>query len=80
VHVKEQAVFVPKQYNLPLTDTPGANLTQQRVSTYSAQLLQMENESKSQAAYESAKNSPMRFPFGRAKRRRIVKLRGKIWS
>jgi len=81
IHDKEQAVFAyAKQYNLPLSDTPGANLEQQRVSTYSSQLLEAENKKRDlQAAYEAAKNSP--DPFANPelqKDERILKLREKI--
>jgi succinoglycan biosynthesis transport protein ExoP len=81
VHEKEQAVFgYAKQYNLPLTDSPGANLTQQRVSTYSSQLLEAENQKRNlQAAYESAKNSPDALSIPEVQKdERIVKLREKI--
>ena len=81
VHDKEQAVFgYAKQFNLPLSDTPGANITQQRVSTYSQQLLQAENEKRTlQAAYDSAKNSadPLAIPEVQ-KDERIIELRKRL--
>lgn len=81
VHEKEQGVFAyAKQYQLPLSDTPGANLGQQRVSTYSAQLLAAENEKRNlQAAYEAARNSadPLTIPDVQ-KDERVVKLRQTI--
>jgi polysaccharide biosynthesis transport protein len=81
VHEKEQAVFAyAKQYQLPLSDTPGSNLSQQRVATYSAQLLDTENRKRNlEAAYNSAKNA--RDPFtvpDVQKDARIQKLRDKI--
>lgn len=81
VHTKEQAVFAyAKQYNLPLSDSPGANLSQQRVSTYSQQLLTAENEKRNlQAAYEAAKNAPDPFSNPEVQKdERIIKLREKI--
>jgi len=81
VHGKEQAVFAyAKQYQLPLSDTPGANLGQQRVSTYSQQLLEAENQKRNlQAAYEAAKNSADPFAIPEMQKdERIVKLREKI--
>jgi capsular exopolysaccharide synthesis family protein len=81
VHGKEQAVFsYAKQYNLPLTDSPGANLTQQRVSTYSSQLLDAENHKRNlQAEYEAAKNAPDVLSVPEVQKdERIVKLREKI--
>ena len=81
VHEKEQGVFAyAKQYNLPLTDSPGANLTQQRVSTYSAQLLEAENQKRNlQSAYDAARKSPEPFSIPEVQKdERIVKLREKI--
>ncbi len=81
VHEKEQAVFAyAKQYQLPLSDTPGSNLSQQRVSTYSSQLLDAENKKRTlQAAYEAAKNSPDPFAIPEVQKdERIAKLREKI--
>ena len=81
VHDKEQAVFAyAKQYQVPLDNSPGSNLTQQRVSTYSAQLLEAENQKRNlQAGYESARNSadPLAIPEVQ-KDERIAKLREKI--
>ena len=81
VHEKEQAVFAyAKQYQLPLTEAPGANLTQQRVSTYSAQLLEAENQKRNlQALYDSARNAPDALAVPEVQKdERIVKLREKI--
>ncbi len=81
VHDKEQAVFTyAKQYQVPLDNSPGSNLTQQRVSTYSAQLLQAENEKRNlTAAYESARNSADPFSIPEVQKdERIAKLREKI--
>ncbi|HYW74645.1 MAG TPA: Wzz/FepE/Etk N-terminal domain-containing protein, partial [Pyrinomonadaceae bacterium] len=81
VHEKEQGVFAyAKQYNLPLSETPGSNLTQTRVQTYSSQLLAAENEKRSlQSAYESARSAadPLTIPEVQ-KDERISKLREKI--
>jgi capsular exopolysaccharide synthesis family protein len=81
VHDKEQAVFAyAKLYNLPLNDTPGANLTQQRVSTYSSQLLEAENKKRNlQAAYDAARTAPDPLSIPEVQKdERIVKLREKI--
>jgi capsular exopolysaccharide synthesis family protein len=81
VHEKEQAVFAyAKQYQLPLTETPGANLTQQRVQTYSSQLLEAENQKRNlQAAYDGAKSASDPFSIPEVQKdERIVKLREKI--
>lgn len=69
-----------KQYELPLTDAPASNLRQQRVSTYSSQLLDAENNKRSlQAAYEAAKNSPDPFANPEVQKdERIIHLRQKI--
>lgn len=81
VHEKEQGVFAyAKQYQLPLTEAPGANLTQQRVQTYSSQLLEAENQKRNlQAAYDAAKSTadPLSIPSVQNDER-IVKLREKI--
>jgi uncharacterized protein involved in exopolysaccharide biosynthesis len=63
IHQEEEARFnYAKDHNLPLTDTPGTNLEQTRLSTYSAQVLQAEKERKNfQAAYEAAKAAPDPF-------------------
>lgn len=81
VHDKEQAVFAyAKQYQLPLDNAPGGNLSQQRVSTYSQQLLAAENEKRNlQAAYDAAKNAPDPFANPEVQKdERILKLREKI--
>jgi capsular exopolysaccharide synthesis family protein len=81
VHEKEQAVFAyAKQYQLPLTEGPGSNVTQQRVSTYSSQLLDAENQKRNvQAAYESARKAPDPFSIPEVQKdERIIKLREKI--
>jgi len=81
VHEKEQGVFAyAKQYNLPLDSTPGANITQQRVATYSSQLLEAENNKRNlQAAYDAARSAPdpLSIPEVR-KSERVIKLREKI--
>jgi capsular exopolysaccharide synthesis family protein len=81
VHDKEQAVFgYAKQYQLPLSETPGANLTQQRVQTYSAQLLEAENQKRNlQAGYDAAKSASDPFSIPEVQKdERIIKLREKI--
>ncbi|HMH44583.1 MAG TPA: polysaccharide biosynthesis tyrosine autokinase [Pyrinomonadaceae bacterium] len=81
VKQKQQDVFgYAKQYELPLTDAPASNLRQQRVATYSAQLLEAENQKRVlQAAYEAAKNSPDPFANPEVQKdERILKLREKI--
>jgi len=81
VHQKEAAVFAyAKQFQLPLSDSPGSNVTQQRVSTYSAQLLDAENQKRNvQAAYEAARKSSDPFTIPEVQKdERIVKLREKI--
>lgn len=69
-----------KTYELPLTDAPASNLRQQRVSTYSSQLLEAENNKRSlQAAYEAAKNAPDPFANPEVQKdERIIHLRQKI--
>jgi succinoglycan biosynthesis transport protein ExoP len=69
-----------KTYELPLTDAPASNLRQQRVSTYSSQLLEAENAKRSlQAAYDAAKNSPDPFANPEVQKdERIIHLRQKI--
>ena len=81
VHEKEQAVFAyAKAYQLPLTEAPGANLTQQRVQTYSSQLLEAENQKRNlQAAYDAAKSASDPFSIPEVQKdERIIKLREKI--
>jgi capsular exopolysaccharide synthesis family protein len=69
-----------KAYELPLTDAPSSNLRQQRVSTYSSQLLEAENEKRRlQAAYDAARNSPDPFANPEVQKdERILHLRQKI--
>jgi capsular exopolysaccharide synthesis family protein len=69
-----------KTYELPLTDAPATNLRQQRVSTYSSQLLEAENEKRRlQAAYEAARNSSDPFANPEVQKdERIIHLRQKI--
>src|SRR6266567_917348 len=54
VKQKQQDIFTyAKTYELPLADTPGSSLRQQRVATYSSQLLDAENKRRSlQSAYD----------------------------
>ena len=69
-----------KAYELPLTDAPSSNLRQQRVATYSAQLLEAENTKRNlEAAYEAAKNSADPFANPEVQKdERIIHLRQKI--
>jgi capsular exopolysaccharide synthesis family protein len=81
VKQKQQDVFsYAKQYELPLTDAPASNLRQQRVATYSSQLLEAENQKRLlQSAYDAAKNSPDPFANPEVQKdERILKLREKI--
>src|SRR2546421_9704779 len=81
VKQKQQDVFsYAKQYELPLTDAPASNLRQQRVSTYSSQLLEAENQKRNlQATYEAAKNAPDPFANPEVQKdERIIRLREKI--
>lgn len=78
---KQADVFnYAKTYELPLTDAPASNLRQQRVATYSSQLLEAENNKRQlQAAYEAAKNSPDPFSNPEVQKdARIINLRQKI--
>jgi capsular exopolysaccharide synthesis family protein len=69
-----------RDYDLPLTEQPGANLEQVRVQTYSQQLLAAENERRNRlAAYEAAKSAS--DPFSNPtvqKDERILELRKKL--
>jgi len=81
VHEKEQGVFAyAKQYQLPLSDAPGSNLSQQRVATYSSQLLDAENRKRNlQAAYDAARAAKDPFTIPEVQKdERIQKLRDKI--
>ena len=69
-----------KAHNLPIDNTPGSNLEQMRLQTYSAQLLQAENDRRTQeAVYDSARTAtnPLTAPEVQADQR-IQKLREKI--
>src|SRR2546421_322499 len=69
-----------KTYELPLTDAPASNLRQQRVNTYSSQLLEAENKRRSlQSAYKAAKDSADPFANPEVQKdERIIRLRDKI--
>jgi polysaccharide biosynthesis transport protein len=78
---KTAAVFTyAKTYELPLTDAPSTNLRQQRVATYSSQLLEAENKKRSlQADYEAAKKAPDPFAIPEVQKdERIIHLRQRI--
>ncbi len=78
---KQQDIFAyAKQYELPLTEIQGTSLRQQRVATYSGQLLEAENKKRSlNAAYEAAKNSADPFAYPEVQKdSRIIRLREKI--
>lgn len=78
---KQQDIFAyAKTYKLPLGDAPGTNLLQQRVSTYSSQLLEAENKKRQlQADYEAAKNAADPFSNPEVQKdERILQLRQKI--
>src|SRR5436190_2330360 len=75
---KQAAVFnYAKTYELPLTDAPSSNLRQQRVATYSSQLLEAENKKRSLSAdYEAAKNASDPFANPEVQKdARIIQLR-----
>ncbi len=81
VKKKQSDIFsYAKAYELPLTDAPASNLRQQRVSTYSSQLLEAENNKRNlQAAYDAAKNGPDPFANPEVQKDdRIIHLRQKI--
>lgn len=55
---KDRFAFA-KAHNLPLDNRPGSDLEAMRLSTYSGQLLEAENQRRSAiATYEAAKNAP----------------------
>jgi capsular exopolysaccharide synthesis family protein len=81
VSKKQAAVFnYAKSYELPLTDAPSSNLRQQRVATYSAQLLEAENKKRSlQAEYDAAKNASDPLAITEVQKdQRIITLRQRI--
>jgi succinoglycan biosynthesis transport protein ExoP len=81
VHDKEQLVFsYAKQFNLPLDNTPGSNINQQRVAIYSQQLLQAENDKRTlQTAYDSAKKAADPLTISEVQKDpRIIELRKKL--
>jgi capsular exopolysaccharide synthesis family protein len=69
-----------KANDLPLTDAPGANLDQVRSQQYSNQLLEAENERRTQVAiYDAARKAP--DPFSNPdvqKNERIIEFRKKV--
>jgi len=69
-----------KANDLPLTSEQGSNLEQVKQATYSAQLLEAENQRRNQlAAYEAAKNSPDPFANPEVQKdARIIELRKKL--
>src|SRR5215813_1336523 len=78
---KQSDVFnYAKTYQLPLSDAPSSNLNQQRLATYSSQLLEAENKKRSlQAEYDAAKNAPDPFANPEVQKdERIINLRQKI--
>lgn len=78
---KQQDIFsYAKLYKLPLDSAPGSNLLQQRVSTYSNQLLDAENKKRQlQADYDAAKNAADPFSNPEVQKdERIIDLRKKI--
>jgi capsular exopolysaccharide synthesis family protein len=78
---EEKARFAfAKDHNLPIDATPGTNLEQMRLQTYSAQLLAAEDALRTQdSIYEAAKNAadPMTAPEVQSDQR-IQKIREKI--
>ena len=69
-----------KAHDLPLTSEQGSNLEQAKQATYSAQLLEAENEKRNQlAAYEAAKNASDPFANPEVQKdTRIIELRKKL--
>jgi polysaccharide biosynthesis transport protein len=69
-----------KTYELPLDNAPSSNLRQQRVATYSSQLLEAENTKRNlEAAYQAAKTSADPFANPEVQKDdRITHLREKI--
>ena len=69
-----------KEKDLPLTSDPGSNLEQVRANTYSAQLLQAENEKRTAMAnYEAAKSAADPFANPEVQKdARIIELRRKL--
>lgn len=69
-----------KAHNLPIDNTPGSNLEQLRLQTYSAQLLQAENEKRAfEAALDAAKSAPDPYSAPEVQRdERITRLRERL--
>ncbi len=81
IQKKQGNIFAyAKLYKLPLDNTPGSNLLQQRVATYSGQLLEAENKKRQlQADYDAAKNAADPFSNPEVQKdERIIHLRQKI--
>jgi capsular exopolysaccharide synthesis family protein len=78
---EERARFdFAKDHNLPIDNTPGSNLEAMRLQTYSAQLLDAENNSRTQKAiYDAAANAPDPYSAPEIQSdQRILKLRDKV--
>ena len=79
-HDTEAQLNYARQYNIPMTSDPAANLDAARLATLSAQLLEAQNNRKTmQAAYEAALASGDRYSVPDvASSARIEKLREKV--
>jgi capsular exopolysaccharide synthesis family protein len=78
---EERARFdFAKNHNLPIDNTPGSNLEAMRLQTYSAQLLDAENTTRTQKAiYDAALNAPDPYTAPEIQSdQRIQKLREKV--
>ena len=81
IHKEEQARFAfAKEHNIPIDTTPGSNIEAIRLQTYSAQLMDAENQKRNlTASYEAAKNAPDPFSAPDVQKdERIIKLREKM--
>jgi capsular exopolysaccharide synthesis family protein len=81
LHQEQEARFTyAKDHNLPVTDTPGSNLEMSRLSTYSAELLQAENERKTyQSIYEAARDTTDPYSIPEVQKDpHIIRLREQI--
>jgi len=81
IHKEQDALYAfAKAVDLPLTPAAGLSIDVMKSNTYTAQLLQAENDRRSlQAAYEAAKNTPDLFANPEVQKdERIRNLREKI--
>ncbi len=81
IHKEQDGLYAfAKAVDLPLTPAAGPNIEVLKSTTYSAQLLQAENERRSAlAAYQAAKDAPDPFSNPEVQKdQRIIKLRDRI--